>query len=420
MALKSRVVYQDDTATTTWVLPSIKTTVKSAAKGYQTTYSYNTDFLKFIAKARSGKKVLRHWNYGGFFHTYKSFGEHPRRWSGTAKTGDYNVSGHLVAENLPGGSTPVNSGFTISDRNEMIQKGVTAIARVEPLNPLASSATLLGELRKDGLPKLPGMEVLQNRTNLAKGFGSDYLNTQFALKPLISDLNKIVKSVRDSEKIITQVHRDSGRLIRRRYVFPLETSTTVSVVKGDLAVPKPTLPTAWYKSTSGTTKTTTVTTEKQFSFSGAFTYYLPKGEDNASKIREHALIAHKLYGAEISPEVLYNLTPWSWALDWVSNMGDNIHNFTAFAQYGLVMPYGYVMLHKKQTTTVEITGIDMRNINASKLVTRYGFESKTRYPASPFGFGLNLGGFSPEQWAIVGALGLTKAPGKLPYNAAPL
>lgn len=38
---------------------------------------------------------------------------------------------------------------------------------------------------------------------------------------------------------------------------------------------------------------------------------------------------------------------------------------------------------------------------------------KVRRAASPYGFGLNAEAFSPKQWAILAALGLTRAPGRL-------
>jgi len=39
---------------------------------------------------------------------------------------------------------------------------------------------------------------------------------------------------------------------------------------------------------------------------------------------------------------------------------------------------------------------------------------KERYRASPYGFGTNPENYSPSQWAILAALGLTKGGNKLP------
>lgn len=424
MGKKSRVSYDIRTSRCSYIQGYPQDVYYTSSKGYQVTYSLSTGFLKFQTDLyrlkKKDRKSIRQMDHGSFFHTSKAFASHPLKWTGSSQVGYYNYRGDLTAIDLPSSPVPVNGGFTIADRDLMIAKGATAIARVEPLNPLASATTALAELRKEGLPKLAGIEYLQksSKKSLAQKAGSDYLNTQFAALPLVSDVNKLVKSVRESEKIISQVHRDSGKLIRRRYSFPLETSTSITSVSGNLAVPQPALASYFYRSTDKTVKTTEVTTERQFSFSGAFTYYLPPGGDLLSKVSEHALIAHKLYGAEITPEVVYNLTPWSWALDWVTNTGDNIHNMVAWAQYGLIMPYGYVMMRKKITTRVTITGLDMYNVKQTKLISEYGVESKTRYPASPIGFGYNTSDFSAGQWSIIGALGLTMAPGKLRNNGA--
>jgi hypothetical protein len=40
----------------------------------------------------------------------------------------------------------------------------------------------------------------------------------------------------------------------------------------------------------------------------------------------------------------------------------------------------------------------------------YRSERKERWKATPYGFGLNMAGFTDQQWAILAALGMTKSP----------
>jgi hypothetical protein len=117
--------------------------------------------------------------------------------------------------------------------------------------------------------------------------------------------------------------------------------------------------------------------------------------------------------SDIDPETLWNLTPWSWAVDWFSSAGDVIHNLNAWSKYGLVLRYGYVMEHTLNETTYT------RRMSTPLLVGQYPSDStcsasfctetKKRYRANPFGFGVSWEGLNPTQISILGALGITKS-----------
>jgi hypothetical protein len=94
----------------------------------------------------------------------------------------------------------------------------------------------------------------------------------------------------------------------------------------------------------------------------------------------------------------------------VSNAGSVMTNLSAFSQDGLVMRYGYVM----ETTTVTIRdtlkGVHFWGYGPRDLYHTYGTRSKVRRSATPYGFGLDLDGFTPYQWGIIGALGISNVP----------
>jgi hypothetical protein len=119
--------------------------------------------------------------------------------------------------------------------------------------------------------------------------------------------------------------------------------------------------------------------------------------------------ANKLLGLRLTPEVLWDLTPWTWLGDWVSNLGDVIHNVSALGQDNLVIKYGYIMQHTKYEREYRLSlnkpRIDGVGVYDLKLIN----ERKVRMKASPYGFGLTWDGFSTRQWAILGALGLSNA-----------
>lgn len=160
----------------------------------------------------------------------------------------------------------------------MITAGSTAISMVNPGNPASDAATFLGELR-EGLPKYIGRSFVSKATRgqTLQNVGGEYLNYQFGIVPVISDVSKFVSATINADKHLKQLVRDSGRIIRRRYDFPEVTSTEVTTTVGVPVAPAG--PSYCYTSNSGV-RTKTRVTYSRIWFSGSFTYHLPKEFDS--------------------------------------------------------------------------------------------------------------------------------------------
>ena len=284
--------------------------------------------------------------------------------------------------------------------------GTTAIARVLPTNPNSSLSTALGELRKDGLPSIPGSSH-REQANIARRAGSEYLNAEFGWLPLINDIRSFADSVKRSRQIIDQYRRDSDRKIRRRYTpAPVVLSTQVFTGgQGQCSAFYPVLDMSM-----------TRTRVEEYSFSGAFRYHVPVGDDFYSRLRRYEQYSHRLFDTRLTPELLWNLAPWSWAVDWFTNAGDVIHNISALGADGLVMQYGYAMRH----SLIDEIAIGTAKISSNRTVYgpvsfRIKSETKQRVPAHPYGFGITDASLNKTQWAILAALGLTRGqrPGSL-------
>lgn len=129
----------------------------------------------------------------------------------------------------------------------------------------------------------------------------------------------------------------------------------------------------------------------------------------------------KLLGAEPDLNTIWQLAPWSWAVDWFSNASQFVTNLQNYLNFGSILRYGYVM----ETTTVTDTfyagaktGIvlnpdDWRVLNTPPYpaITPVTLRTtvKKRVKANPFGFGISWEGLSPIQLAIAAALGITRA-----------
>jgi hypothetical protein len=299
----------------------------------------------------------------------------------------------------------VNPSSEISLRN----LGTTAISKCIPTNPVVDGATAIGEL-KSGLPKLVGKELFKSKFKDYRKVGSEYLNIEFGWKPLISDLKDTAKAVTESEKILAQLHRDSGRNVRRRYVFPEERSYEEKVISSWTSAQTSVYSRLHYSSGGVPTTVATEVVTKTW-FSGCFTYHLDLGSSTMSRLSRQAAEARKLYGLELTPSTVWNLAPWSWAVDWEGNIGDALHNVSRFAQDGLVMRYGYIMQQKdaKVTYTMPWNG---RFNGAPKVPISFTVtsQSKVRRRATPFGFGIEMTALNGRQLSILGALGISRGP----------
>lgn len=229
-----------------------------------------------------------------------------------------------------------------SSTAELWSKGATAIARCEPTNPIFSASQFLGELR-EGVPRYIGSDLLRQKVRRYRGLGNEYLNVEFGWVPFISDFRSLRDATTKSHEILAQYERDSGKKIRRSYRFPNEIQPPTVVDRGT-AYPAPTLASVLYKvgAGPGSLKYTEYVSKETW-FDGCFTYHLDMGTSARDKLYRHYQEAQKLYGIELTPETVWNLTPWSWAADWFGNTGDILHNISAQAFDGLVMYYGYIM-----------------------------------------------------------------------------
>ncbi len=299
--------------------------------------------------------------------------------------------------------------FAASSNSDLDAAGTTAISRVLPTNPVAGLATALGELR-EGFPKVIGTDLFKKTGKpLSSRAGDEYLNYQFGWAPMVSDFKKWLNATRNSDKIWKQFQRDAGRHVRRRYYFPETTEVILDDAKaGQPAKGGPASSFLWQDWTNSWTLYRHVEVKRRRWFSGAFIYYLDVPSSGKKAWDNDMQRLNKLYGVAITPEVIWNLTPWSWAADWFANTGDLLHNVSQFAQDGLVMPYGYMMETSVMTTTFRMRNVALYGNTIPDLTQTFTDTVKVRRRATPFGFGLDFDSFSQFQLSILAALGLSK------------
>jgi hypothetical protein len=244
-----------------------------------------------------------------------------------------------------------------------------------------------------------------------RGSSEEYLNFQFGIKPLINDVQRWIHAVTRADKLWEQFQKDSGKLVRRHYTFPKSREVLLSnVTPGQPAFGDGITAVAdlWQGGHNAFDLYTEITRERERWFSGAFTYYLETPKDQKAAWKGHVRRAQYLYGTKLDLAALWALAPWSWAADWFANTGSLITNISRFSDDGLVMPYGYMMERSSVSHLYrmrDVTPIGYHIPDLTQVLTR---TVKYRRRATPYGFGLSEATFSPRQWAILGALGITR------------
>jgi len=306
------------------------------------------------------------------------------------------------------------------DSSSMNADGATAIAQVAPTNPTANLATTLAESFREGVPSLPGIQSWERRTRALKSLGSEYLNYQFGWAPLAHEVHEVVNAARFHRDIMQNYRHNEGRDVHRRFDFsPESTVHEVQVTNGNAFLP---LNNTYLLEAAGAgagTRVVRCTNERRRWFEGCFTYGGPSDLDNFRRHLGFGSEADAVFGLSLNPDVLWELTPWSWAIDWFTNAGDVIHNISAFAAAGLVMRYGYMMEENISTYYTHYSGSKWRVMDSYSPKKSHGewmggckigqtTVRKSRCPANPFGFGVGWEGLSPTQLAITAALGITR------------
>lgn len=295
-----------------------------------------------------------------------------------------------------------------TDFDSLDEDGATAIAQCSPVNPVATLSQGFAEGIREGVPSIPGIQTWKRRTAIAKAAGSEFLNTEFGWLPLVGEVSQTRDAIRHHTDILKQYHRDEGRNVRRGFEFPVETTSATVTGVGHATFPTEGNAFSTAVGVPESVRSLTLTKSVRKWFVGAFTYGLPSQSDSWKRAMGIRSDADKLYGIALTPEVIWELTPWSWAIDWFTNTGDLLTNFTNFELAGQIMRYGYMM----EETSIRIDA-SLQTCALKGAETLAGpsswvqHVSKVRRPANPFGFGLTGADLSPVQVLIAAAVGIS-------------
>lgn len=302
-----------------------------------------------------------------------------------------------------------------------------------PATLRARVAEFLGRPYKGG----PNEVALRGGSNEAlakfRPFGSrrnalsnEYLNYEYGWRLVVQDLRTLYVLQKSLYQRLMEIVSHNGRNIRRRVNYPTVT-TNAEVFETDVpynywdvgGAPNGHI---WRPSRTTLRYEATTTTRTWGSF--GYHYWIP---DVSSPVWQSKALS-VLFGVAPTPQLLWDILPWSWLADWFTNIGDVVSNVSVNAVDNLVVRYAYLMRNTVLTQSCiadcSHDGSDAAGwqfwptLQPHRFQSLYREETKLRVEGnvlSPYSLSDTPDDLTARQTAILAALG-TSPSGKGKYR----
>jgi len=239
-----------------------------------------------------------------------------------------------------------------------------------------------------------------------KKIADDFLNYQFGWKPFLNDLRKFDNLIQNSVKYADKIRRDNGRWVRRKVT--LGDNTTFRLLNAGTGVSlSPGLANDYFESTP---KWELYESERTHVYAvGRFKYYRPEFDvpEGQLDVWNAVMQAITMSGLRPTPSNVYQAVPWSWAIDWMSNIGQHVDYYSDVWADSLACEYFFVMQHRVVTRKFRQTlpfPTGLKVLEFDRVI-----DSKQRQSGlGPYGYSLTWDQLTPRQLAIAGALGISR------------
>lgn len=435
----------------------------STVLGYSSTWDNGQKLIGFGGKTTAGS------DSSPSLHIKKTWDQTnpgpPYRGGGPFKSIEY----HLPASSIQGrgrytnqgrsGLTPyrfgvyegsfMDNGFWLGESYDSLKSHT-----MPPLNSLSSYYTAAWDKTKPTIPKanlaqfvyelkdLPGQlktssEAFHREWRYFNGSSvavpwiggreaaDNFLNHNFGWVPFLDDLGKIFNTISRINEHITRTVRDNGQWRKRRSV--LEESETVSA-EAQGGVDSATIPSSGIldpenfpmcrmTTVGGTTQRghcffQTITTKKVWAC-GEFKYFLPEFDMNNfdGSAFDSLNVVHQwmtLLGLRINPTLIWKIMPWSWLVDWFTSFGDYIRRLDDWVQDSIVARGLFVMQSEKKVMTKTST-LHFYSGDVTLQFQRTLSIKQREMADGLYGFNKPWNSLSAKQWAILGAIGISRS-----------
>jgi hypothetical protein len=248
-----------------------------------------------------------------------------------------------------------------------------------------------------------------------KGFSNHFLNHNFGWVPFVNDLRKFIDNSVNWKKKLDHLRRDNGQWVKRKVILVNNTEER-DLGWGERTFVRPAsdpelrgcfIPT-WnpYYNITETVSTVAYGIGRFRYYQPYFDTSIPDGVGPLATIR--GLLA--LHGARITPVNVYKSTPWTWLVDWIAPVGDDLTAFQDQYLDNMAAKYLYLTHHQvKHQHLRQFLPFDDANGGIKELVYSRIIDCKQRKEAvSPYSFSLTWDQLSPKQLMILAALGISR------------
>lgn len=257
--------------------------------------------------------------------------------------------------------------------------------------------------------RLSGGSLQPHRVMAPKNVADHFLNVQFGWKPFLKDILDFDYVIQNYSKLSASRKDRNDKWIRKAVPLlkgipqktqidhglgnPLDPYLVPEYFAGDPY---------WNLWEETTTNVTGV---------GSFKYYLSSFDANLPDFDSgwnQAMRVLAITGARISPSNVYHAIPWTWAADWVTNVGDHVDHYNDLLIDNIACKYCYVMMRQVKTRKLTVV-LPWYHGDTTILTFTRTIETKERAEgSSPYGFSLSWNDLTPTQIAIAGALGISR------------
>lgn len=321
-----------------------------------------------------------------------------------------------------GGSPNLKANSFVTDTSGLESRAFTSIMpkveKVSAVNALYEFKDIPGMLQqtarffKDIFVQEVGIKYAKENILMPNRVAGDYLNVQFGWIPFCKDISAMADYLLFSKQYLEDITHGNNAWIKRKGTLANVTTRT-KLGKVYTAGCEPQLSQLCdVRSIDGNlcNGVCEVWSEETILCwaEGAFKYYRPEFDINlpyygttVAAVNRHLTAS----GLRLTPYHVWKAIPWSWAVDWFSNVGRIIEANDAQTIDGMVTKYLYLMHHHLRKITSFHTYFFHQG--ATSLTTSRFIDVKQRQSGfSPYGFVLG-GDLSATQWSILAALGLS-------------
>jgi len=284
---------------------------------------------------------------------------------------------------------------------------------------LQTSAKALGlswqstTLLKDGVTRGTS---LSSRKMEAKDLAEHFINHEFGWAPFLGDLKSFYTTYLDASEIIKKINDENGKWVRKSVGVTKDVSDEVILEHTEpfnsISYSVPCFPVGFPSSFFVSPPSWSITEKTSLSIhaSGKFRFYRPEFDvtlPDYTSAWNQVMRYVKIYGLEVNPYHIWQATPWTWLVDWVTNIGSYIQRMSDSLEDQVAAAYFYITAHKRVERTFTVKLPFAAGLKVLTFVRSY--TSKQRVSAdSPYGFRVSWDSLSPERLAILGALGITR------------